>query len=44
MTDAVKNFYKYRYKEGKTTIETINNLVLSGKLTQEEADEITEVA
>ena len=40
MTEALKNFYKIRYQQGRCTVETINNLVTLGKLTQSEADEI----
>ena len=35
MSEAMKNFYKFRYKQGKTTMEIINNLVLAGKLTED---------
>jgi hypothetical protein len=40
MTEAAKNFYKIRYDQGRCTIETINNLVTIGKLTQAEANYI----
>jgi len=40
MTEIVKNFYMIRFRDGKCTETTINNLITSGKLTTEEASEI----
>jgi hypothetical protein len=40
MSEVVKNFYMIRYRDNKCDVTVINNLVLSGKLTKEEASEI----
>jgi len=40
MSEVMRKFYTIRYSQGKCTEETLNALVLSGKLTQGECDEI----
>ena len=40
MSEVMKRFYLIRYQQGKCTEETLNALVLSGKLTSEECASI----
>ena len=40
MSEVIKRFYLIRYQQGKCTEETLNALVLSGKLTELEKTEI----
>ena len=40
MSEVMKKFYAIRYQQGKCTEETLNALVLSGKLTEQEKIEI----
>jgi len=44
MSEVMKRFYLIRYQQGKCTEETLNALVLSGKLTQAECNEILGVS
>jgi len=40
MSEVMRNFYAIRFQQGKCTEETLNALVLSGKLTELEKTEI----
>ncbi len=41
MSEVMRKFYVIRYQQGKCTEETLNALVLSGKLTELEKTEIS---
>ena len=40
MSEVMRKFYAIRFQQGKCTEETLNALVLSGKLTELEKTEI----